>query len=105
VGGFVVGPIILGLYLLISLNVFHRHGNEAFSALRVEDRKSILRLHIDATGRLTIYPIGIRRVPRRWKPPGDPGGLDTSELAPAPAPIQATNREIVNDSPLGRLYQ
>jgi hypothetical protein len=82
IGGAVVGPFLLGLYLLLSLNIFGRHGNEAFSALRIQDWKSFLRLHIDPAGRLTIYPIGIRRVPRRWRAAGDPGGLDTSELLP-----------------------
>src|SRR4029078_6369882 len=66
-GGWYVGVLLLGLYLLISLNVFGRHMNEAFSSLRIEDWKHFLRLHIDETGRLTIFPIGIRRVPRRWK--------------------------------------
>lgn len=66
-GGFVLGPIIMGLYLGISLNVFKRHWNEAFSSLKIADWKNFLRLHIDAAGRLTIYPIGIRKVPRKWK--------------------------------------
>ncbi|MGZ9243048.1 MAG: metallophosphoesterase [Candidatus Binatia bacterium] len=65
--GFVLGTFIMGLYLLISLNVFGRHGNEAFSSLAVEDWKNFLRLQIDENGNLTIYPIGIRRVPRGWK--------------------------------------
>jgi hypothetical protein len=82
IGGAVVGSFVLGLYLLLSLSLFGRHGNEAFSALRIPDWKSFLRLHIDPGGRLTIYPIGIRRVPRRWRATADPGGLDISELAP-----------------------
>jgi len=66
-GGWIVGSLLLGIYLLISLNVFGRHMNEAFSSLRIEDWKHFLRLHIDDRGRLTIFPIGIRRVPRVWK--------------------------------------
>jgi len=66
-GGWIVGSLLLGIYLLISLNVFGRHMNEAFSSLRIEDWKHFLRLHIDEGGRLTIFPIGIRRVPRVWK--------------------------------------
>jgi Calcineurin-like phosphoesterase len=81
-GGAVAAPVILGLYLLISLNLLRRHGNEAFSSLRIQDWKSFLRLHIDERGVVRIYPIGIRRVPRRWRAAGDPGGLDTSELVP-----------------------
>lgn len=57
----------MGVYLLISLNVFGRHSNEAFSALRIEDYKNFLRLHIGKDGSLTLFPIGIERVPRRWK--------------------------------------
>ena len=67
VGGWLAGSLLLGLYLLISLNVFGRHLYEAFSSLRIEDWKHFLRLHIDEAGRLTIFPIGIRRVPREWK--------------------------------------
>jgi hypothetical protein len=67
VGGWIVGSLLLGLYLLISLNVFGRHMNEAFSSLRIEDWKHFLRLHVDDGGRLTIFPIGIQRVPRVWK--------------------------------------
>ena len=81
-GGFIIAPLILGVYLLMSLNVFGRHSNEAFSSLRIEDWKSFLRFRIAEDGTLTIYPIGIQRVPRRWKPAADPGGLDTSEMLP-----------------------
>src|SRR5262249_33563918 len=65
-GGWLVGALILGLYLLVSLNVSGRHANEAFSALRIEDWKPFLRLRIGPDGPLTIFPIGLRRVPRRW---------------------------------------
>jgi hypothetical protein len=67
IGGFILGTFIMGLYVLISLNVFGRHGNEAFSSLGIEDWKNFLRMQIDTNGNLAIYPIGIRRVPRKWK--------------------------------------
>lgn len=66
-GGATLGSFMMGAYLLISLNIFGRHSNEAFSSLRIEDYKNFLRLHIAKDGLLTIYPIGIERVPRRWK--------------------------------------
>lgn len=68
VGGAFVGALIWGIYLLVSLNVFGRHANEAFSALRIADYKNFLRLRIGADGQLSIYPVGIDRVPRwrRW---------------------------------------
>ena len=73
--GWLVGGMIMGLYLVISLNVFGRHSNEAFSSLRIEDWKHFLRLRIDSSGDLTIFPIGVRRIPRRWtsRPPDGSG--------------------------------
>ncbi len=66
IGGYVCGGVIMGLYLLISLNVFARHNTEAFSSLRIEDFRSWLRLHVARDGALHIYPVGIERVARRW---------------------------------------
>jgi hypothetical protein len=98
-GGWIVGSFLLGLYLLISLNVFGRHLNEAFSSLRIEDWKHFLRLHIDERGRLTIFPIGIHRVPRVWKESGEaigPRFESDDPRATAPelmeAPIVLTHR-------------
>jgi hypothetical protein len=60
------GAFVLGLYLLVSLQVFGRHSNEAFSSLRIQDYKQWLRLRIDPQGELAIHAIGIDRVPRAW---------------------------------------
>jgi hypothetical protein len=65
--GAVAGSFILGVYLFVSINIFGRHSNEAFSSLRIQDYKEWLRLRIDATGKLTIFTIAIDRVPRRWR--------------------------------------
>lgn len=64
VGGAIVGPIILGLYLLVAANIFGAHGDHAAAALRIPHFKHVLRLHIAPDGTLEIYPIGIARVPR-----------------------------------------
>jgi len=94
-GGWVVGSFLMGLYLLISLNAFDRHSNEAFSALRIEDFKHFVRLHITEDGRLRIFPFGIERVPRRWRPvpgagpyeaqlePDDPQSTPPAAIEPA----------------------
>jgi hypothetical protein len=66
-GGWVVGSLIVGSYLLVSVNVFGRHSEEAFSGLRVQDFKNFLRLHVGRDGAVTIWPIKIERVPRRWR--------------------------------------
>jgi len=67
IGG-VVGSVIMGFYLLISLNVFSMHHNEAFSAIKIPDFKNFLRLNIAENGDLTIYPIGVERITSKWKP-------------------------------------
>jgi hypothetical protein len=67
-GGFLVGPTLMGLYLLLSLNGFGAHPNEAFSSLSIPDWKNFVRMRLDREGRLWLYPIGLRRVPRAWKP-------------------------------------
>ncbi|MFN2515527.1 MAG: metallophosphoesterase [Pyrinomonadaceae bacterium] len=90
--GFFVGSFIMGLYLLVSLNIFGRHGNEAFSSLGIEDWKNFLRLHINGNGDLTIYPIGIKRVPRKWKPGPSKTG---PELIPDPEDANATAPELI----------
>lgn len=77
----IVTPSILGIYFLISLNLCHRHWNEAFSSLRIENHKGFLRLRIGNDGKLTVYPIVIDTVPH---------GDDTAELKPklAEKPIE-----------------
>jgi hypothetical protein len=90
-GGYMVGSFIQGLYLLVSLNVFGRHFNESFSTIAVEDWKSFLKLKIDRAGDLTIYPIGIRRVPRKWRRNDGPSGaglLPDDEAATPPALVE-----------------
>jgi hypothetical protein len=67
VGGYIIGSIIMGIYLFISLHVWGRHDNEAFSALKIEDYKNFLRLHISKNGTLTVYPFKIEKVSKEWK--------------------------------------
>ncbi|MEA2900749.1 MAG: hypothetical protein QOH36_636 [Actinomycetota bacterium] len=55
-------------------NILGYHGNEVYAPLHHEDLKNFLRLHFDADGGLTIYPIGIDKVGHHWKldPEGPP---------------------------------
>ncbi len=66
IGGYIIGSIIMGVYLFISLHIFGRHDNEAFSALKIEDYKNFVRLHIGKDGKLSIYPLKIEKVEREW---------------------------------------
>ncbi|MFH0957530.1 MAG: hypothetical protein V1897_02400 [Pseudomonadota bacterium] len=58
-GGYILGPVILGAYLLVSLNCFSVHHNEAFSSLRNPNYKNFLRVNVAKNGTLTIYPVGV----------------------------------------------
>ncbi|MET0292484.1 MAG: metallophosphoesterase family protein [Steroidobacteraceae bacterium] len=62
IGAALVGPWLIGFYLFVSLQLFGRHSNEAFSALRIVDYKHWLRLVIDAAGNLSVLALGIDRV-------------------------------------------
>jgi len=42
------------------------HNTEAYAPLHHQDLKHFLRLHIQADGTLTLYPIAIDRVGRKW---------------------------------------
>lgn len=91
--GWIVGSLMLGSYLFVSLNWLGRHINEAFSSLAIPDWKNFLRLHIDQHGTLRIYPIGIDRVPRRWQPESHGPRLVSSDPKATPprlieAPIE-----------------
>ena len=68
-----VGSLGLAAYLWAT-NRLGFHTNEAYAPLRVMDFKHFLRLHIDGEGALTVFPIGVDRVCRRWKlaPDSDP---------------------------------
>ncbi len=59
-GGF-LGGSLFGIYLWISLNKFHIHQNEAFSALSCPDYKNFLRCKINTEGALEISVIGIEK--------------------------------------------
>jgi hypothetical protein len=87
--GWLIGSFIVGVYLLISLNLFGRHSEEAFSALRIQDYKHFLRFHVKADGTLTIYPIKVERVPRRWRERrADEAGSTPSAVVPT-EPLRA----------------
>lgn len=66
--GSLIGPLLVGIYLGLSLNACGQHSTAAFSSLKIQRWKNFLRLKINLqTGDLTIYPIGINQVPRHWE--------------------------------------
>ncbi len=95
ISGWIISSFIMGIYLFISLNIFGRHHNEAFSSLKIADYKNFIRIQIDENGDLIIYPIGIQKIVRKWK--------NNSKLNQAPRIIpddhRATEPELI-ESPI-----
>lgn len=60
-----LGTFIFGCYLALA-SLWGRHMDEAFSSLRISNYKNFLRMHIDTSGDLHVYAIGIDAVPRKW---------------------------------------
>jgi hypothetical protein len=69
IGGGLVGGFIMGLYLYTSNLLFGNHIDESSSSLACADYKNFLRMHITQQG-LTIYPVGIKKVTKKWKQSG-----------------------------------
>ena len=53
---------LFGCYLYITVNWFHVHYDEAFSALRIPNFKGFSRLHINTDGDLEIYGLAMDKV-------------------------------------------
>ncbi|MGH3986788.1 MAG: metallophosphoesterase [Pseudonocardiaceae bacterium] len=64
VGG-IGGMVGLSGYLWVT-NCFGLHQTEGYAAQHHQDLKHFLRLHIETDGALTVYPIGVDRVGRKW---------------------------------------
>ena len=94
-GGGLLGSWLMAAYLVVADTV-GCNTNELFAAQSNPHHKNFLRLHIDEQGVLTIYPVGVARVARRWRlrrggRPDDPWfePLDTAlDAALIEAPIE-----------------
>lgn len=95
VGAF-LGGLMVALYLILFCYVGQFHLNEAFSSQRIPHYKNFLRMHIGSDGKLTIYPVGVKKVCTDWKlnpaakdgqPWFDPGEPVQVELIEEPIPV------------------
>ena len=68
IGG-TLGGILFGSYWVITSVIGNIDVNQAFGALGIKDYKNFLRMHFDKSGGLTIYAIGLDKVPGRegWR--------------------------------------
>ncbi len=61
--GGIVGGFVWGVYWTLSSVLLRMHAEDAFAALRIKDYKNFLRMRFDQDS-LTIFPIGVDKVPR-----------------------------------------
>ncbi|MCA1694348.1 MAG: hypothetical protein LC749_06255, partial [Actinobacteria bacterium] len=64
--GGIGGTVGMSGYLWVT-NCLGFHGNEGYAPLHHQDLKHFLRLHIGRDGALTVYPIAVDRVGRKWQ--------------------------------------
>lgn len=61
----VASALLVSAYLLVAAN-FKVNVNELFAGQGIEDFKSFLRIRIAPDGTLTIYPIGLDKISKKW---------------------------------------
>lgn len=108
------GGFIFGAYLLLTCRYAHMNDNDAFSAMRLDGYRHFLRLRI-LGDTLTVYAIGLDRVPTREEWRNNPAS-ETNPTAPwfiakpplephlieKPIVIRAKKVTPVADHPTGR---
>ncbi len=94
IGGWMIGSFIFGLYLFISQYFFGRHNEESFSAARIQDYKNFLRLHISENGVLTIYPVKLHKVPRKWR---NRNKSESDKIKSYVVPLDGSKPELIED--------
>lgn len=87
VGGGLLGSWLMAAYLFL-VDKIGCNTNELFSAQRIRDHKNFLRLRLDSTGAVIVYPIKVERTRRRWqlRRGGAPNG---PWFEPTDGPVQA----------------
>lgn len=79
--GYVMGAALFGLYLWVSVRLFGRHSNEAFSALQHDGHKNCLRMHVTERS-IEVFALGF------------------DEVAPARSYMWKGNRWVLNGKPV-----
>jgi Calcineurin-like phosphoesterase len=98
-GAWISGSLVVGIYLLISLNFLQQHVTEAFSSLRIQDWKGFLRMQLRPDGQLNVFFVGIRRVPRHWREAGTIGPRWISNDSRASQPTIEDRFDIKPENP------
>lgn len=60
-----LGGLLFGAWMVLANSFWGLHGEEVFSSQRIADHKCFLRMYFEQD-KLTIYPIKLERICRRW---------------------------------------
>jgi hypothetical protein len=99
IAGALVGGFIWGLYWTLTGLLGRMHAEDSFAALRIKDYKNFLRMKFEPD-QLTIYPVGIDRIPRKsdWMTAPDsrpPDGQNAALIPVKPIPVHLIEEPIV----------
>jgi hypothetical protein len=90
------GGTLAGIYLVVSDRLFGWHRNEVFAAQSIIDYRSFVRMKIETNGSLHLFPIALRRVPRKWR-----GRVRTAATDPRYEPADDVLRPHLIEGPIG----
>jgi hypothetical protein len=86
IGG-VVGSMIFAAFLFLVFTLFGWNSTEAFSSFRYSGYKNFLRIHV-TTNAVTVYPIGIDNVCKKWDYDPDNAAHEASWLKPSSGVVE-----------------
>jgi len=86
IGG-IVGSTIFATFLFLVFTLFGWNSTEAFSSFRYSGYKNFLRLHV-TTAAVTVYPIGIDNICKRWDYDPENTSREASWLKPSSGGIE-----------------
>lgn len=71
--GCLLGSLLFAGYLWVSSRWTGVHSGDLFSSMAITDCKHFLRMRLDADGKLTLFVVGLKKVPGDWtfEAPGD----------------------------------
>jgi hypothetical protein len=93
IGG-LVGSFLFGLNLLVTCACFDLNCNDAFSAMRLDSHRHFLRIRIK-DNEVTIYAVGLDKVPSRVQWQGNPKWAPDNPAEPAYLPAQPLSPHLI----------
>jgi hypothetical protein len=86
IGG-IVGSMIFATFLFLVFTLFGWNSTEAFSSFRYSGYKNFLRIHV-TTNAVTVYPIGIDNICKKWDYDPDNEADEASWLKPSSGVVE-----------------